>query len=144
MMWIFHPWPHWSSVVSPLHSTNLRFSGMHVYLTAKYLFTPGQCLTPGGCKTLCRAGISQYSLSSHRLLTIGVVVGSLRQLVTGSPSSEGQISDDKRPQKASSIAILDPGEKHSRDLFSPAQMMTDLSEISNWYLLLLDAWCSCY
>ena len=47
--------------------------------------------------------------------------------MTGSPSSEGQISDDKRPQKASSIAMLDPGEKHSRDLFSPAQMITDLS-----------------
>lgn len=66
---------------------------------------------------LCRAGISQYSLSSHRFRTIGVVVGSLRQFVTGSPSSEGHISADKRPQKASSIAMVDPGEKHSNDLF---------------------------
>ena len=54
-------------------------------------------------------------------------MGSLRQFVTGSPSSEGHILADKRPQKASSIAMVDPGEKHSSDLFWPAQMMTDLS-----------------
>ena len=126
--WIFHPWPHVSSVVSPLHNTNFRFSGMHVYLTAKYLLTPGQCFTPGGCKMLCLAGISQYSLSSHSFRTIGVVEGSLRQLVTGSPSSEGHISDERRPQKASCIAMLEPGDTHSRDLFWPAQTMTDFSE----------------
>ena len=126
--WIFHPWPHVSSVVSPLHNTNFRFSGMQVYLTAKYLLTPGQCFTPGGCKMLCLAGISQYSLSSHSFRTIGVVEGSLRQLVTGSPSSEGHISDERRPQKASCIAMLEPGDTHSRDLFWPAQTMTDFSE----------------
>ena len=56
-----------------------------------------------------------------------MVDGSVAQFVFGSPSSDGQILPESRPQNVSIMAIVEPGETHSKDLFSPAQNKTCFS-----------------
>ena len=49
------------------------------------------------------------------------------QLVTGSPSSDGQISGDFRPQKTPVMAIAEPGDSHVSGLLPFEQTVTRLS-----------------
>lgn len=56
--------------------------------------------------------------------------GAVGQFVTGSPSSEGQISEDCRPQNTPVMAIADPGDTQVSGLFPFEQTVTLFSVTS--------------
>lgn len=66
-------------------------------------------------------------MPSHICLIMCRVSGAVGQFVTGSPSSEGQMSGDSRPQNTPVIAIAEPGDSQVNGLFPLEQTVTSLS-----------------